>query len=104
MPIGDCYAANGRLMIGKDDSYKLVHGVGILQTDGEPFGHCWVEKGSRCIDQSNGQDINFPKKLYYALGNFPVKGYKIYKYTPEQTGIKMVRNKHWGPWDLKPPR
>jgi hypothetical protein len=53
---GDCYSANGRLMIGKDDSYKLVHGIGILQTDGKPFGHCWVEKGSRCIDQSNNQD------------------------------------------------
>ena len=43
-------------------------------------------------------------RIYYALGNFPVKGYKIYKYTPEQTGLAMVRNKHWGPWDLKPPR
>ena len=39
MATGDCYAANGRLMFGKDDSYKLVHGVGILQTDGKPFGH-----------------------------------------------------------------
>ena len=55
-----------------------------------------VEHGSRCIDQSNGNDINFPKQLYYALGKFPVKGYKIYKYIPEQTGIKMVRNKNVG--------
>jgi hypothetical protein len=27
---GDCYEANGRWMIGKDDSYRLVHGVEIL--------------------------------------------------------------------------
>ena len=44
------------------------------------------------------------KKLYYKLGQIPVKGYKIYKYSPEKAGIKMVRNKHWGHWDLKPPR
>ena len=44
MANGDCYAANGREIIGADDSARLVHGVGILQTDGKPFGHCWVEK------------------------------------------------------------
>ena len=109
MSKGDCYMANGRIVMHKmsapdEKKWKLCHGVGILQSDGKPFGHAWVENGSRVIDQSNGNDINLPKKLYYQLGNFPVKGYKIYKYTPEQTGIKMVRNKHWGPWDLKPPR
>ena len=109
MPKGDCYMANGRIVMGKisaSDSkkWKLCHGVGILQTDGKPFGHAWVEYGNKCIDKSNGNDINIPKKLYYALGNFPVKGYKIYKYSPEEAGLKMVKNKHWGPWDLKPPR
>ena len=84
--------------------WKLCHGVGILQTDGKPFGHAWVEYGNKCIDKSNGKSIELPKKLYYALGNIPVKGHKIYKYSPEQAGLKMVRNKHWGPWDLKPPR
>ena len=39
MANGDCYAANGREIIGADDSARLVHGVGILQTDGKPFGH-----------------------------------------------------------------
>ena len=101
---GDCYSTNGRLMFGKDDSYKLVHGVGILQTDGKPFGHCWVEQGSRCIDKSNGNDINFPKKLYYGLLKAPVKGTKLYKYTTEQVSINVIKKQHWGPWDLKPPR
>ena len=50
MANGDCYAANGREMIGADDSARLVHGVGILQTDGKPFGHCWIEKGGKCIE------------------------------------------------------
>ena len=101
---GDCYSTNGRLMFGKDDSYKLVHGVGILQTDGKPFGHCWVEQGSRCIDKSNGNDINFPKKLYYGLLKAQVKGTNLYKYTTEQVSINVIKKKHWGPWDLKPPR
>ena len=109
MAKGDCYSANGRhvmnMMMSPDEKkWKLCHGVGILQTDGKPFGHAWVEYGNKCIDKSNGNDINIPKKLYYTLGNFPVKGYKIYKYSPEEAGLKMVKNKHWGPWDLKPPR
>ena len=110
MANGDCYEANGRhvmnMMMAPDTKkWKLCHGVGILQTDGKPFGHAWIEYGgNKCIDKSNGNDINIPKKLYYEIGNFPVKGYKIYKYSPKEAGLKMVRNKHWGPWDLKPPR
>ena len=101
---GDCYSANGRWMIGKDDSYRLVHGVGILPRDGKPFGHCWIEKGNLVLDYSNGKDIKISKNRYYELGNIPVRPYKIYKYTSEQMGLKMIRSGHWGPWDLKPPR
>ena len=110
MANGDCYEANGRhvmnMMMAPDTKkWKLCHGVGILQTDGKPFGHAWIEYGgNKCNDKSNGNDINIPKKLYYEIGNFPVKGYKIYKYSPKEAGLKMVRNKHWGPWDSKPPR
>ena len=110
MANGDCYEANGRhvmnMMMAPDTKkWKLCHGVGILQTDGKPFGHAWIEYGgNKCIDKSNGNDINIPKKLYYEIGNFPVKGYKIYKYSTKEAGLKMVRNKHWGPWDSKPPR
>ena len=110
MANGDCYEANGRhvmnMMMAPDTKkWKLCHGVGILQTDGKPFGHAWIEYGgNKCIDKSNGNDINIPKKLYYEIGNFPVKVYKIYKYSPKESGLKMVRNKHWGPWDSKPPR
>lgn len=102
--VGDCYSANGRAIIGADDSARLVHGVGILPRDGKPFGHCWVEKGGICYDKSNGKDIKMPKRRYYELLQAPVKGYKLYKYTSEQAGLKMVRTGHWGPWDLKPPR
>ena len=103
MPKGDCYAANGRWMIGKD-GYQLVHGVAIMVRDQKPFGHCWIEKGSMVYDYSNDQEIKVSKKKYYELGGIPVKGYKNYKYNWEQMGKLMIRNKHWGPWDSKPPR
>ena len=101
---GDCYAANGRWMIGKDDSYRLVHGVAILASDGKPFGHCWIEKGGTVLDFSNGKDIKISKKKYYELGEIPVKPYKLYKYTSEQMGLQILKQKHWGPWDYNPPR
>tara|TARA_B100000029_G_scaffold209321_1_gene207179 strand:+ start:741 stop:1049 length:309 start_codon:yes stop_codon:yes gene_type:complete len=100
---GDCYSANGRWMIGKRH-FQLVHGVGILPRDGKPFGHCWIEKGELVLDFSNGNTIKISKKRYYELGEIPVKPYKLYKYTPEQVSINVLKHKHWGPWDLKPPR
>ena len=50
------------------------------------------------------ENIKFPKQLYYALLKAPVKGTKLFKYTPEQVSINVLKHKHWGPWDLKPPR
>ena len=106
MPKGDCYRANGRLAIRHmdDPKWKLCHGVGILQTDGKPFGHAWVEKGNSVFDFSNGQEIHISKKIYYKILKAPVKGTKIYRYTGEEAGVKMLRNNHWGPWDYSPPR
>ena len=85
MPKGDCYMANGRFVMRKmnepdENKWRLCHGVGILLRDGKPFGHCWAEKGNMVHDESNGNDINLDKRVYYAIGNIPVKGYKIYKY------------------------
>jgi hypothetical protein len=101
---GDCYQANGRWMIGKNDSYRLVHGVALLASDQKPFGHCWNEKGGTVLDFSNGKDIKISKKKYYELGEIPVKPYKLYKYTSEQMGLQILKQKHWGPWDYNPPR
>ena len=101
---GDCYSANGREMIGRDDSYRLVHGVAILARDGKPFGHCWIEKGNQVLDYSNGKNLKINKKKYYELGGIPVKPYKLYKYTSTEMAVKMIKTEHWGPWDLKPPR
>jgi len=106
---GDCYDANGRYIIdqkigGKPQGLKLVHGVAILQTDGKPFGHCWLEKGNEVWDFSNGKNIRLPKELYYALGRIPVHGYKLYKYTADEVAKFIVKTGHWGPWESKAPR
>jgi|TARA_R100001377_G_scaffold55782_1_gene33063 hypothetical protein len=104
---GDCYQANGNFIITKmnDNSFMLCHGVAVLATDNKPFGHCWIEKSnSLVIDFSNGGKKALPKKKYYELGKIPVKGHKVYKYTPKEAATRMVKTKHWGPWESKPPR
>ena len=104
MPKGDCYAANGRWMIGKDNSYRLVHGVAIMHRDQKPFGHCWIEKGNTVLDFSNDNKIKISKKRYYELGGIPVKGYPLFKYKYLEAAKLMVKSAHWGPWESKPPR
>lgn len=108
--LGDCYQANGRYLTDKmntsdENKYVLCHGTPLLGRDHKPYGHAWIEKGNMVIDKSNGKDIKIDKSLYYAIGNIPAKGYKkIYKYTPTEAAIKMLKHKHWGPWDYNPPR
>ena len=79
-----------------DKNAKLVHGMvsGQGQLEGVRFGHCWVEKGNRCIDKSNGNNIDFPKKLYYSLLQAPVPGTKLYKYTSEEVSLNDQIQKH----------
>lgn len=102
---GDCYRANGRYLLNSTESgLKLIHGIAILQTDGKPFGHCWLEKGNKVYDFSNGKNITMDKKVYYFLGGIPVKGFKNYEYTAKQVNEKINKYEHWGPWDSKPPR
>ena len=68
-------------------------------------GDCYRANGRFVVSRmSNGNDINFPKALYYGLLKAPVKGTRIYEYTGEQVAKLMFQYKHWGPWDSKPPR
>ena len=60
-PKGNCYAINGRWMVGKQH-HKLVHGVVKNQKDGKAMGHCWVEKDGVVYDYSNNTEIMLPKK------------------------------------------
>jgi len=103
---GDCYNANGGLFMeealfpGDKKTMRLVHGevTGQGSLDGVKYGHCWIEDGGTVIDVSNGRSIKMPKKAYYALGGISDN---VHRYTPEQFRKKLLKHKHWGPWDLK---
>ena len=79
MPKGDCYAANGRWMIGKKN-YQLVHGVAILASDGKPFGHCLILLMEK--------KLNYLKKDIMNWVGYQLKDIRI---------INMIQHK----WELK---
>ena len=102
---GDCYEAAGRYMLntGQDNNnLTLVHGEveGQGSLDGVQFGHAWIEDGDNVIDVSNGKQIKVPKIVYYQLGNIS-KINNLHKYNWSEAMKKMMKVKHWGPWDLK---
>ena len=99
---GDCYQAAGRLIINfmGDKSARLVHGMveGQGSLKGLKFGHAWVEYGGKCLDHSNGKKQEIPKTVYYAVGNIMPQQCKYY--APRETTRKMMKHRHWGPWDM----
>lgn len=105
---GDCYEAAGKyLMDHKEvEGIFLVHGEveGQGPLAGIRFGHAWIEQGEECIEVSMGRFEVLPKFLYYALGqihgHFPPWEPNIHRYTPEEAVKKILKYKHWGPWDL----
>ena len=127
---GECFSWAYRKVIKGGPLLDLVHGTIHAQFLGKRINHAWVETRNRVFDWQNHEskdrkhalaniglwvDVDdktkveyyrkgFPKKLYYGLLKAPVKGTKLYKYTSKQVGINVLKKKHWGPWDLKPPR
>lgn len=103
--LGDCYEVSGRFIMNKmgatkDEPYKLVHGMvsGQGKLEGLRYGHAWIEYGNVVIDNSNGKERNYPKELYYVVGNIIPKE-TIY-YTPTEAVKRIAKYKHWGPWDM----
>ena len=100
---GDCYAAAGRYMMRhgmeKDDSeIFLVHGMvtGQGQIAGIRYDHAWIEKGDTVIDVSNNKHNEWPKEVYYAIGN--IRPEENHYYNIEQFREKILEHEHWGPW------
>lgn len=95
--LGDCYPANGRKILDMKKSARLCHGFARLQIPPyKLFGHAWIEDGNTVYDYSNGKNIKIDKDMYYALGQIQNKNVK--RYTAEESAIKMVTLKNWGPW------
>ena len=100
---GDCYAAAGRYIMDNPDSHlQLVHGEvsGQGALEGTTFGHAWVLDGDQVIDQSNGRNLRLPKVIYYALGGID-RIDNLHVYSREQALDRMLKHKHFGPWELK---
>lgn len=101
---GDCFYITGQAIL--DNIYKnpiLVHGevLGQGEVVGIRFAHAWIELDGKVIDKSNGNNISVDKDLYYRIGDIDdVKG-KLYKYTSKEAKILMLKNCHYGPWDLR---
>jgi hypothetical protein len=103
--LGDCYEANAKKMMemssfGTNPKYRLVHGMphGQGPLEGIKFGHCWFEDAGKVYDYSNGKSLKLPKKVYYALGKIDKS--ECHYYTWKQVSEKLVKYKHWGPWDM----
>jgi hypothetical protein len=100
---GDCFHVAGRTMLDHPGSdFKLVHAMvtGQGPLEGKRFPHAWNEVGDVVLDYSNGNKIVMRKEQYYRLGHVDTSPGNIAIYDSETAMKKMVRNKHWGPWDL----
>lgn len=104
---GDCYEAAGRYLFERclsdpDCGILLVHGevAGQGPLEGVTFGHAWVLGGDTVIDLSNGRNLSLPRAVYYALGSIDRLD-NLHTYTWEEARKKMLRFRHFGPWDLK---
>jgi hypothetical protein len=99
---GDCYRANGNEFFNSfgGPNVFLVHGevVGQGPLEGVHYGHCWIEDGEDVIDVSNGRNIRIPKDLYYTIGRI---GKNVHRYTMDEARERVMKFKHWGPWDLR---
>ena len=101
---GDCFEVAGRAMIDpKIPGLKLVHAYvsGQDKLEGKRFPHAWNEVGDVVFDNSNGRNIVLRKEQYYDIGKVVEKPGEYAVYNDIEAKTKMIRNKHYGPWDLK---
>lgn len=119
--LGDCYEAAGKYVLEQSKLYMgsggkvegseadargliLVHAevAGQGPMEGKTFGHAFVWDTSQdmVIDRSNNRDIQLPKILYFGIAQIEEIG-NYFTYAPEEMMIKLLKYKHWGPWDLK---
>jgi hypothetical protein len=103
---GDCFSEavmQARKLAEAYDRVRIVHGY-PLGTGGEAEGlrypHAWVEFTENGVewvrDYSNGNKFEFPKVLYYAIGN--IEEDDASKYEIEEAMKLMKESQHYGPW------
>ena len=95
---GDCYEISAKTVLDNPE-YTLVHGIvtGQGRLQGVRYGHAWVEHEGNVIDLSNGRNLEFPKEVYYAIGNIDPNDQ--YQYNAKDLRKILQYEKHWGPWE-----
>jgi len=98
---GTCYQDAMTYMMrhskrGKDD-ILLCHGLVVGQgaIEGILYGHAWVEKGNKVIDETI--PIVIDKRAYYAIGK--IKEKNVFRYTYSDISEKVTEFKTYGPWE-----
>ena len=109
---GNCYETALMFVLeNTDKKYYVCHGrVGDFDSkEGYilPHGHAWVEYSEKqkfsdgfevelefCIDKSNGNDVTFPKEVYYHYGNIQ----DVDIYTSEKARNLALKIGTYGPW------
>lgn len=91
---------SGKLMDFEAVKTILVHAE--IQGD-LPFryGHGWIERDGKCIDDSNGNHIEMPRAAFYKRVGVIDKPGKIYRYTAAEVKRWLQKTKHYGPWELE---
>lgn len=100
---GDCFIVALQNQMD-DPTLTLCHGIvhGQGQLEGYVFPHAWNEtEYGTVIDQSNGNNVELPKDVYYALGGIET----VYKYDHNEMLEIVVNDGTYGPWEdeLKAP-
>ena len=78
--------------------HAYVYGQGKLE--GRRFPHAWTEQGDMVLDNSNGNNIQMHKAVYYKLGGVEETPGAYATYNKEDTLKKLLSTQKYGPWDL----
>ena len=103
---GDCFSEalqQARKLSNAYDKVKIVHGY-PLGTGGEAeglrFPHAWAEfekDGEVFVrDYSNGNRVEWPRVLYYGIGN--IEEADVSRYDIKEAEANMIESEHYGPW------
>ncbi|HEX2972283.1 MAG TPA: hypothetical protein VHP11_08110 [Tepidisphaeraceae bacterium] len=101
MPVvGRCYEEAFWYLMnwGAPDMY-LCHGVALQETAPfVPYGHAWIEQGSRVIEVAGGSPRVSLKIIYYNKSG--IRPAVVQRYTREQARTLALQRRHYGPWDV----
>ena len=80
---------------------KVVHAQVWHSTANFPYGHAFIIDDKFAYDLSNDRCIILPKDIYYKEAKIKKQKPYYYEYTPKQAIAKMVKEGHYGSWDLQ---